>query len=201
MTFFSMVKQPFLKIPSDNRIITSTFIDACSSIREFFDFLGSGFSKGKARVGGKITILKGAYDKDPEKFSTLQSMIEYEKEQGTTKKTDSATLAILMLKRSLEFFEAIFQELLTDEKDFGNCTRNAYERTLKKHHGWMVQKVFSLAIRGVPYRENLIKSLGKETTEEEVLKDMKAYLEMLSPNIKVVHEFLESIGEEETAKI
>ncbi len=54
---------------------------------------------------------------------------------------------------------------------------------------------------GAPYRENLMKSLGKEKPEEEVLKDMKIYLEPMSANIKVINEFYQQIGEEKTEKV
>lgn len=195
------MKQQFIDIPDDGRIITETFLDASLSIVPFFDILGSQFSKGKSRISGKIAILTEKYKKDQEKFPTLQSLIAFEKEQGTTKKSDSATDAILMVKRALEFFAAIFQEVLSEEQDFGKCARNAYERTLKKYHGWMVQKVFSLALRGVPYRKDLIIALGKEVTEEEVLSDMKNYLGLLEKNIKNINEFYEVTGEHKSDQV
>eukprot|EP00795_Rhopilema_esculentum_P015246 gene15246-6454_t len=36
MTFFATVKHHFLEVPSDGRICTKTFLDACSSIVPFF---------------------------------------------------------------------------------------------------------------------------------------------------------------------
>lgn len=37
------------------------------------------------------------------------------------------------------------EQVLTGEQDLAKCATKAYEDTLKKYHGWMVQKVFQVS--------------------------------------------------------
>ena len=36
------------------------------------------------------------------------------------------------------------EEVLTGEQDLVKCAKKAYEASLKRYHGWMVQGVFSV---------------------------------------------------------
>jgi hypothetical protein len=38
------------------------------------------------------------------------------------------------------------QEVLTGEQDLTKCAKKAYEGTLKRYHGWMVQSIFSVCL-------------------------------------------------------
>lgn len=202
MTFFATVKQPFLEIPEDGRISTETFLDACSSIVPFFDILGStAFGPVKSDINGNISKLQKKYETDKAKFSTLQSFVEVEQAEGTTKAKNSATDALLWLKRALEFIEVFLKEVLAGQADLTKCSKKAYESTLKKYHGWMVQGIFSIAMKAVPYRQNFIAALGKGAPEEEVLKDMKVHVELMGNNVKVINDFYVKSGEDKDGKV
>jgi len=202
MTFFATVKQPFLDVPSDGRIITKTFLDACSSIVPFFDILGStAFGPVKSDINGNISKLQKKYESDKEKFAVLQAFVEVEKAEGTTQRKNSSTDALLWLKRALEFIGVFLADVLTGQPDLSKCAKKAYESTLKKYHGWMVQGIFSLAMKAVPYRENFIAALGRGASEEEVLKDMQAHVQLMGKNIEVINDFYAKQGEDKSDKV
>ena len=48
--------------------------------------------------------------------------------------------------RALSFIMVFLQEVLTGEEDLTKCAKKAYEETLKKYHGWMVQSIFSVCL-------------------------------------------------------
>ena len=46
--------------------------------------------------------------------------------------------------RALEFIGVLLADVLTGQPDLSKCAKKAYESTLKKYHGWMVQGIFSV---------------------------------------------------------
>ncbi|KAL7575640.1 hypothetical protein ACA910_011464 [Epithemia clementina (nom. ined.)] len=65
----------------------------------------------------------------------------------------------------------------------------AYSQTLQQHHGWQMQKIYSVALRtGTPSREELLRSMGGYTTavmspqeEQTVIRDLQALVETWKP--------------------
>ena len=47
--------------------------------------------------------------------------------------------------RALQFIIVFLKEVLTGEPDLVKCAKKAYESSLKRFHGWMVQKIFSVS--------------------------------------------------------
>lgn len=148
------------------------------------------FAPVKSDVNGNIKKLREKFAKDPEKFKTLQDIVESEIVENSTKVKNSATDALLWLKRALQFIIVFLREVLTGEEDLVKCAKKAYENSLKRYHGWMVQGVFSLAMKAVPYRKDFIDKLGRRKVDEEtVLKEMKECVDLLEANIEVVEQF------------
>ena len=54
-------------------------------------------------------------------------------------------VVVLLLFRALTFIRILFEQVLTNEPDLSKCVTTAYEGSLKKYHGWMVQKVFGVS--------------------------------------------------------
>ncbi|XP_057295652.1 glycolipid transfer protein-like [Hydractinia symbiolongicarpus] len=201
-TFFKKTKHSYQPIPEDGKIVTQSFLDACSEIVPFFDVLGStAFAPVKSDINGNIAKLRKKLATNPEKFVTLQDIVNSEIEEKSTKAKNSATDALLWLKRALTFIRTFLEDVLTGEQDLTKCAKKAYEQSLKKYHGWMVQGIFSLAMKAVPYRKDFIKALGPETTEEEVLADMKEVVEMMALNIDNINAFYVQTGQESDQKV
>lgn len=47
--------------------------------------------------------------------------------------------------RALTFIRTFLEDVLTGEQDLTKCAKKAYEQSLKKYHGWMVQGIFSVS--------------------------------------------------------
>lgn len=148
------------------------------------------FAPVKSDINGNIKKLREKFTKDLEKFKTLQDIVESEMAENSTKAKNSATDALLWLKRALRFIIVFLREVLTGEEDLVKCAKKAYENSLKRFHGWMVQGVFSLALKAVPYRKDFIDKLGRNKVDEEtVLREMKEFVDLLEANLEVVEEF------------
>jgi len=201
-TFFSNVKHKFQPLSEDGRIDTDAFLSACGEVIPFFDVLGStAFAPVKSDINGNITKLRKKFLANPAKFTTLQAMVEDEIEQKTTKSKGSATDALLWLKRALTFIRILFEQVLTNEPDLSKCVTAAYEGSLKKYHGWMVQKVFGMAMMAVPYRKDFLIALGKDASEKTILEHMQLALDEMAVNLDQIIAFYIEKGEDKEGKV
>jgi pleckstrin family protein A (phosphoinositide binding specific) protein 8 len=101
-TFFSKTPVKFEEIQVDDvgAIPTKPFLDACSSILPLLDALGgTAFAPVKMDINGNIAKLMKRFDSNPNQFSTLQMMINNEILSNTCTVKNSATDALLWLKR------------------------------------------------------------------------------------------------------
>ena len=48
--------------------------------------------------------------------------------------------------RAMQFIIIFLQDVLTGEPDLVKCAKKAYEGSLKRFHGWIVQGVFSVRL-------------------------------------------------------
>ncbi|CAB3992809.1 glycolipid transfer -like [Paramuricea clavata] len=200
MTFFSKAKYRFQPISEDKRIETYPFLQACQEIVPFFDILGpTAFAPVKSDINGNIEKLTKKYKEDTEKYKILQDIIQSEVDAGTTKAKNSATDALLWLKRALSFILVFLQQVLTGEEDLTKCAKKAYEGTLKKYHGWMVQSIFSLAMKAVPYRKDFMQKLGQD--ESVVLAEMAEFVNELKTTFDVITDFYEQTGQDDQRKV
>ncbi len=46
--------------------------------------------------------------------------------------------------RALEFIHVFLECVLTGEEDLVVCANTAYEKSLRKYHGWIVRGIFSV---------------------------------------------------------
>jgi len=145
--------------------------------------------------------LRKKYDTNPEKFVTLQDIVNSEIEEKTTKAKNLATDALLWLKRALSFIRVFLEEVMTGEEDLVKCAKKAYENSLKKFHGWMVQGIFSLAMKAVPYRKDFMKALGPDTTEDVILEEMKVTVTDMATNMDQLNAFYLETGQDSSQKV
>ena len=47
--------------------------------------------------------------------------------------------------RALEFVHAFLESVLTGEEDLVVCANVAYEKSLKRYHGWLVRGIFKVS--------------------------------------------------------
>lgn len=182
------------------------FLDAVSHLPAFIDCLGSSvFSLIKSDIIGNITKIRGVYVKDPQRYATLQHILEAEREDhGTEWPKVGATLALMWLKRGLRFIQILLQSLADGEKDENNPNlikvniNKAYEGALKRYHGWFVRNIFKGALMAAPYRSNFFKALskGEEVKEEECLANVRHFLINFTATVDAIYDMYTNLNAE-----
>lgn len=160
-SFFGQMKCSFPKLLLSDKddIETRVFLDCCTEVSGFFDKLSTtAFAPVKADFIGNIKKINQKYSTNPEAFETLQKLVAYEMSKNQHLDPNSATQALLWLKRGLEFIKEFLKELKV-QTVLSAAGYTAYERSLKPYHGFVVRSVFSLAMRAAPYRTVLLAAL------------------------------------------
>ncbi|XP_066270555.1 glycolipid transfer protein-like isoform X2 [Branchiostoma lanceolatum] len=182
--FFSGFADVQLTVNGD--IPTKPFLDACDRMVPFLDVLGpTAFAPVKSDIKGNIKKLTQKYSTDPARYSTLQAMV---KQEMATKDKNSATDALLWLNRALQFIRQILVGIATGEKDLTKVAKKAYEDSLKKYHGWMVQGIFSLAMKAVPYYNDFVTKVALGD-EKALIQDAKTYGDAMGVLAEILQTF------------
>ncbi|KAK5852082.1 hypothetical protein PBY51_023584 [Eleginops maclovinus] len=201
-----LLDNQFNDLPPDKVIDTKLFLEAVSHIPLFFDCLGANvFSIIKSDINGNITKIRAVYMKDPAKYVTLQDIVEAERvEHAAEWPKVGATLALMWLKRGLRFIQILLQSLADGERDENNPNlirvnvTKAYEQALKKYHGWIVQKIFHVALHAAPYKSNFLKALskGEEVKEEDCLANVRQFLVNYTATVDAIYEMYTNLNAE-----
>ncbi|XP_071822687.1 pleckstrin homology domain-containing family A member 8-like isoform X1 [Apostichopus japonicus] len=181
-TFFSELQTKFsdIKLNQNDGIPTSTFLDACVCIVGIFDALnGTAFAPVKMDINGNIRKIRQKYKSDPDAYGILQDIVQQEVKDNTTTAKNSATDALMWLRRSLQFIKEMIKEISAGETDLNVVSNNAYSKSLKSYHGWVVRGIFALAAKAAPHLEDFIYfiAVNKEDIEKNdfmpsVIKDL-----------------------------
>ncbi|KAM9841563.1 glycolipid transfer protein-like [Aulostomus maculatus] len=201
-----LLENQFQQLPEDRSVDTKLFLDSVSHLPSFFDCLGSKvFSIIKSDINGNITKIRGVYVKDPERYVTLQHILEAEREDhGAEWPKVGATLALMWLKRGLRFIQVLLQSLADGEKDVSNPNlirvnvTKAYDQALKKYHGRIVRTIFNTALYAAPYRSNFLKALskGEEVKEEDCLANVHHFLVNFTATVDAIYEMYTNLDAE-----
>ncbi|XP_015285185.1 PREDICTED: pleckstrin homology domain-containing family A member 8 isoform X2 [Gekko japonicus] len=146
-TFFSVMSNRFSDIDllEDGGIPTEEFLQSCYAIVPVLDKLGSTvFAPVKMDFVGNIKKINQKYITNKDEFNTLQKIVLHEVNTEEAQVRNSATEALLWLKRGLKFLKEFLTELKNGEKNIQTALNNAYGRTLRQHHGWVVRGVFAV---------------------------------------------------------
>ncbi|XP_074660968.1 pleckstrin homology domain-containing family A member 8-like [Tubulanus polymorphus] len=198
-TFFTNMPISFVdvKLDEDDGIPVLPFIEACAGILPIFDKLSpTAFAPVKLDISGNIRKVRQKYSTDTDGFSTIQRIVKFEMKAKQHHLSNSATVAILWLKRSIEFLHELLHEVLMGEQDLSVAATNAYAKTLRNYHGWVVRGVFAMAAHAVPYRKEFLQHLAviPETADtkefqQQLMRDLKDYTISQDILIKVLNEF------------
>ena len=197
---FFFEKVSFFPVIENGKIPTDELLEAAKSIVEFLELLGIAFKPVRDDIDGNITKLRNAYKKDTVRFVTLNDILEEENQRITDGSFKMATDALLWLTRALFYNQLFLLEFYNDMKRCNNLEdlsllpetltqhfEKSYELSLKKHHNWFVQKIFSVCLRAVPFRTSLLQTLGYVpkgkkidlTARDNILATLEPYLETL----------------------
>nr|XP_046254414.1 pleckstrin homology domain-containing family A member 8 [Scatophagus argus] len=168
-TFFSTMSHRFsdIRLDDDNGIPTQEFLDSCYAIVPVLDKLGSTvFAPVKMDFVGNIKKIHQKLMSDPESFPTLQSIVLHEVRTDVAQVRNSATEALLWLRRGLKFLKEFLSEVNAGQQDIQGALNNAYGKTLRQYHGWVVRGVFALALRAAPSYQSFSAALVSREGDE-----------------------------------
>ncbi|XP_025023081.1 pleckstrin homology domain-containing family A member 8 isoform X2 [Python bivittatus] len=203
-TFFSAMNYRFsdIKLFEDGGIPTEEFLKSCYEIVPVLDKLGSTvFAPVKMDFEGNIKKINQKYITNKDDFCTLQKIVLHELSTEVAQIRHSATQALLWLKRGLKFLKEFLTELKNGEKNIQMALNNAYGRTLRQYHGWVVRGVFALALRASPTYEGFVAALSlRECDNQEeaffngMQRDLNIYLPAMEKQLNILDALYEEHG-------
>jgi len=197
-TFFKRVTPKFGDVTHEEGIHVEQFLSASRSYLEFYDlFGGTFFGPVKSDVSGNIGKLQGWFEKDKTK-TTLEQLLQVEIDAKSTTAKGSATDALLWLKRGLWMMARFLRGLLDGERDSNKTFQKSYDATLKPHHNWMVQKLFSVGLKMVPDFEGFVELMAPKDhpgdKEKSVVEDMEVYIFDMEKILNKIDQFYTDKG-------
>ncbi|KAM3715879.1 Glycolipid transfer protein [Dirofilaria immitis] len=167
-TYFSHPELMFPMI-ENGKVPTEQFLRACQGIADFVGFLGTAFIPIKNDISGNVTKVRTKYESGKDKCKYIEDLVEDDLARNNGK-MGTATEGLLWLKRGLEFMLEFLSEMVqvyrssTDKKKTNSLTssiNNAYNNTLKRHHGFISKQLFKVIILAAPTRTTILKVLAK----------------------------------------
>jgi hypothetical protein len=157
-------------------ISTSGFIFAYRELYKLFDVLGRGFGFVKSDLVSKCDILEQILASDPEQFSTLEKMVNWEVVNDKTitnpKDNLSGSRTLLRLVRALDFILLFLQNLENKPNQaLGTSCSEAYDKTLAHYHSWAIRKAAGVAFHLLPTRENFLHAMYPTTPSQQATLD------------------------------
>lgn len=156
----------------DDDVDLKAYLDAYNELYKFFQLMGTVFGFVSSDLKQKIEILFELINKDDQNYTTAKAMIEYEKENKILEKGNHSNGArtLLRLHRGLDFIREFLRQLgeLSDSDKTSNCCQDAYNKTLAKHHPWVVRKAAIVAMYTMPTRELLFKKVCGANVQRNV---------------------------------
>lgn len=191
-----------IELLEDSGIPTEAFLASCYAVVPVLDKLGpTVFAPVKMDLVGNIKKVNQKYITNKEEFTTLQKIVLHEVEADVAQVRNSATEALLWLKRGLKFLKGFLTEVKNGEKDIQTALNNAYGKTLRQHHGWVVRGVFALALRAAPSYEDFVAALTiKEGDHQKAAfsvgmqRDLSLYLPAMEKQLAILDTLYEVHG-------
>lgn len=113
-------------------------------------------------------------------------------ETGVDSNEKSGTIALLWIKRVMEFVHEIILGLVEDsDVELRIAARTAYGKTLRFCHGFAIRALFETGILLSPTRAVFYRNLmgGVVGEKDKVQKDFKEFLQVLDPVLQLIVSF------------
>lgn len=111
---------------------------------------------------------------------TLQAIVQHEIDDQLTEVRNSATDALMWLRRTLWFMSEYLSEYHAvyvrnsgriDYHAPSECLNKAYNSTMRQYHSWAVRGIFSLALKAIPSNDDFMLSLVDKKEDYLAAKD------------------------------
>lgn len=127
--------------------------------------MGTIFGFVSSDLRSKIDILNEFLkdSKTSDKFTTVKTMIDYEKDNNLLHKKNytSGSRTLLRLHRGLDFIRLFLKRIseLKEDDNTAQVCKECYEATLAKYHTFVIRKGAKLAMYAMPNRDELLKKV------------------------------------------
>lgn len=179
-----------------DKIETQTFLNAAKEIVTVIETFGKLFTPVISDMNGNINKLTKVYGTDVLKYQYLEDMIVL-----NVNVDDFAANALLWLKRGLQlictFFENIYNDVQNSEA-LKQHLQDAYERTLKPYHGFIVQSTIKIIYSWVPTRSQL---LGQGPAQMENIEVLTKYLPTMRAQLDRIDVLLKTHNLDDERKV
>ncbi|XP_012263217.2 ceramide-1-phosphate transfer protein [Athalia rosae] len=156
----------------DDDVDIKLYLDAYNELYKFFQLMGTVFSFVSSDLKQKIEILTELYSKDEQNYKTIKSMIQHEAENNLLQKSDyvNGSRTLLRLHRGLDFIREFLRQLsdLSESDKTSGCCQDAYNKTLAKHHPWIIRKGAIVAMYAMPTRDLLFKKVCGDNVQRNI---------------------------------
>ncbi|CAD6184707.1 unnamed protein product [Caenorhabditis auriculariae] len=147
------------------------FAGVYEELSKFIGMLGRIFEFVQKDVNEKIRNINSFYEKNPKDYCSIAKMIVTEK--GGKNMGKSCCASVLLLNRALEFVMDFLDSATeaADSDSMPQICRTSYDKTLAKHHPWIVRKAVGIAVHTLPSKERLTTCIKGRLAEENELKE------------------------------
>ncbi|KAH0437048.1 hypothetical protein IEQ34_026311 [Dendrobium chrysotoxum] len=173
---------------------TLIFLAPSKSLLHILDKIGPTMAVMRQDVKRNIERLEKMYLIDPSLYSSLREILKREMDDGTARKRESCSRAILWLTRSLNFSLALL-EFLEKESEWSleQIVEESYKSTLKPWHGWISSAAYKVALKLIPEKEVLSSILMGDDDEQEcnsLKDDIQMLVSLLRPLLDEINALL-----------
>ncbi|CAD6187891.1 unnamed protein product [Caenorhabditis auriculariae] len=197
-TYFAKPEHIFPHL-EEGKIPTEQFLNACQGIASFVEFLGKAFILVKNDIQGNVVKVRNRYESNKEGQVYLQDLIDMDlAEHGG--RFGIATEGLLWLKRGLQFMLEMLTRMVTEYRTNPNHSKTenlssvvdqAYQKSLKRHHGFVAKQAFKMLSHAVPYRHTILKAvaLGQDDLDEICIRHIESHLDNFRKNVDVLVQY------------
>uniref|UniRef100_A0A1L8EAT9 Putative glycolipid transfer protein n=1 Tax=Haematobia irritans TaxID=7368 RepID=A0A1L8EAT9_HAEIR len=169
----------------DDKVETEIFLAASNEIVDVIRSFGTLFTPVINDMAGNIAKIQKVYVKDCNKFKYLDDLIIL-----NIGVDNMAANALLWLKRGLQLVCTFFENIYNDAQNtevVKKHLQDAYEKTLKPYHGFIVQSTIKIIYSWIPTRSQLI---GQGPQHDENMKVLSTYLPTMRWHLNRIDDLL-----------
>jgi pleckstrin family protein A (phosphoinositide binding specific) protein 8 len=172
------------------------FIAACHELSNIYDCLGSFLSPAKKDMVSILALLEaGSFNGADTVQGIVRADMAAKRCYRDNKNRKGLSFNLLWLSRALRFILTLLcnidrKNAAFSDKECSDCARDAYGRTIKPYHGWMMSGVFSTMMGQVPRRESFIRDLAlQDGREGQAYEELAQFVVLLEPLVMSLHQF------------
>ncbi|GMH21931.1 hypothetical protein Nepgr_023774 [Nepenthes gracilis] len=178
----------------ESHIAARPFLSLCSLILQLLDKIGPTMAVLRQDVQQNIQRLEMLCESDPASYSNLVEMLRKEALDGTARKGDSCSRALVWLTRCVDLTAVLLQNLANDPgQSMEEMVENSYSVTMKPWHGWISATAYRVALKLLPDSKTFMNLLMAKGQNFDTLKDeIQTLVSFLMPLLEDIHSILKS---------